>query len=171
MSDIQRRFESLVDALAKDLYRYAYWLCRDREQAEDLVQETYVRAWKARDTLRDERAARGWLYTIVRREHARLYERNRPEPYNPDQLQPVAPTDYDTSTEAFTLRRAIGALPVEYRDPLLLQVLGGFTCQEIGEMLDLTPSTVMARVSRARRRLRERLTGQTNEQGSKGSRP
>ena len=68
------------------------------------------------------------------------------------------------------LRRAIGALPEEYRDPLLLQVLGGFTCQEIGEMLNLTPSTVMARVSRARRRLRERLTGLAADQGSEGSR-
>jgi len=169
MSDIQRRFESLVGALAKDLYRYAYWLCRNREQAEDLVQETYVRAWKARHTLRDERAARGWLFTIVRREHARLYERNRPEPCNPDELQPVAPTDYDTSTEAFALRRAMGALPVQYRNPLLLQVLGGFTCQEIADMLDLTPSTVMARVSRARRRLRETLTGQADTQGATGS--
>jgi len=170
MSDIQRRFESLVEVLAKDLYRYAYWLCRNREQAEDLVQETYVRAWKARHALRDERAARGWLFTIARREHARLYERQRPEPCNPDELQPVAPTGYDTSTEAFALRRAISALPVEYRNPLLLQVLGGFTCQEIADMLDLTPSAVMARVSRARRKLRESLTGQVDEQGSKGSR-
>ncbi len=171
MSDVQGRFEALIGVLAKDLYRYAYWLCHDREQAEDLVQETYLRAWKAREALRDERAARSWLYTIVQREHARLYERARPKPSDPDELQLLAPTEYDTSTEAFALRRAIGALPVEYRSPLLLQVLGGFSCQEIGNMLDLAPHTVMARVSRARRKLREKLTGEKAGQKTKGTRP
>ena len=66
-----------ISRRSPELYRYAYWLCRDRFQAEDLVQETFARAWKARDDLRDETAARSWLYTILRNERARLFERKR----------------------------------------------------------------------------------------------
>ncbi|MCK7500643.1 MAG: sigma-70 family RNA polymerase sigma factor [Comamonadaceae bacterium] len=63
-------FESMVRAYSRDLYRFAWWLCRDRAQAEDLVQETFARAWKAWHTLRDERAVKGWLFAILRNEHA-----------------------------------------------------------------------------------------------------
>lgn len=71
------RFESLVRACSPELYRYGYWLCRDAFTAQDLVQETFARAWKFWDELRDDKAARSWLYTILRNEHARLYERKR----------------------------------------------------------------------------------------------
>lgn len=74
----EARFTALVNALSGDLYRYAYWLCHHRDQAEDLVQETFARAWRAIDQLRDERAARRWLLVTLRREHARQYERWRP---------------------------------------------------------------------------------------------
>ena len=70
-------FQAVVKAHSAELYRYAYWLCRDRCTAEDLVQETFARAWNAWGGLRDVRAARSWLYTIARREHARLFERKR----------------------------------------------------------------------------------------------
>src|SRR5690606_9518313 len=71
------RFEALVRAYSTELYRYAYWLCRDRFTAEDLVQETFARAWGNLGSLREEHAAKAWLYTILRNEHARLYERTR----------------------------------------------------------------------------------------------
>ncbi len=159
MTDETRQFEALVNALSTELYRYAWGLCRNSHQAEDLVQETYLRAWKARGSLRDHRAARSWLYTILRREYARLGQRSRPEVRDPDDLHPIAVTEYDTSTEAFVLRRAIAGLSHKYRDPLLLQVLGGFSCDEIAGMLEITSNAVMTRLSRARRKLREALTG------------
>ena len=71
----QTRFEALVYTLSTDLYRYAFWLCRGQDRAEDLVQETFLRAWRSLDSLRDDKAAKGWLITILRREHARGYER------------------------------------------------------------------------------------------------
>ena len=131
----QSRFSNLVNLLAKDVFRYAFWLCGDREIAADLVQETFTRAWKALDQLNDDKAAKNWLFTIVRRENARRYER-----YHPDQemveLDEIAVNgSYDTSTEAFVLRRALAKLPQIYREPLVLQVIGGYNIEEIAQQL------------------------------------
>src|ERR1700677_5091721 len=69
----------LFETMRPDLLRFAHWLARDRAIAEDIVQEALLRAWRSRDALKDHAAARAWLLTIVRREHARLYERKRLE--------------------------------------------------------------------------------------------
>jgi RNA polymerase sigma-70 factor (ECF subfamily) len=77
MSDRQARFENLVNGYSDWLFRYAYWLCGERATAEDLVQETFLRAWRFLDSLKEEAAARSWLTTILRRENARKYERKQ----------------------------------------------------------------------------------------------
>ena len=69
------RFNALIGAYMNDLFRYAYWLSGDRSIADDLVQETLVRAWKSLDRLNDPKAVKGWLLTIVKRENARRFER------------------------------------------------------------------------------------------------
>src|SRR2546430_14754766 len=69
----------LLESMRPELLRFAHWLARDRSIAEDIVQEALLRAWRSRDALKDPGAARPWLLTIVRREHARLYERKRLE--------------------------------------------------------------------------------------------
>jgi len=79
VSSKQRQFDALVRTLSGDLYRYAYWLCRDNALAQDLLQETFLRAWRSIDSLRESDAAKAWLVTILRREHARLYERKTPQ--------------------------------------------------------------------------------------------
>ena len=71
------RFQALCHALRPDLLRFAFWLSRDRALAEDVVQESLLRAWKAQGDLQDEAAAKPWLLTIVRREYARTFERKR----------------------------------------------------------------------------------------------
>jgi RNA polymerase sigma-70 factor (ECF subfamily) len=70
------------------MYRYAAWLCRDRTIAEDVVQESLLRAWKSLDSLREDAAAKHWLLTIVRRENARYFERRRLETVDVDNLTP-----------------------------------------------------------------------------------
>ena len=159
------RFESLVRAFSADLYRFAYWLSRDRGIAEDLVQECFARAWKHLDQLADDDAAKSWLFTIVRNEHARLYARQRPEqdalllediPELAGNLMPLS--------AQWEINDALHRLPESHREPLLLQVLGGFSCAEIGTMLSLSEANVMQRVSRARRALRELLEPQTSAQ-------
>ncbi len=157
----QARFETLVSRYASDLFRYAFWLCRDKSFAEDLVQETFVRAWRAADSLREEKAVKSWLLTILRREHARQFERYQPtfDDVETDALAGVQ--SQDTRTEAFVLRRALANLPLEYREPLLLQVIGGYSTAEIGEMLNLSRGAVMTRVFRAKQKLRGVLNGTT----------
>ena len=75
MSNRQHQFEALVRAYSTDLYRYAYWLCGQDALAQDLVQDTFLRAWRGLDKLREVAAVKAWLITILRREHARLFER------------------------------------------------------------------------------------------------
>jgi len=154
----QAMFTALVNAHAADLYRYAFWLCRDRTLAEDLVQETFARAWRAFDSLRDHNAARQWLITTLRREHARLFARQQPEiiEVDLDGLESVQP-GYDTRVEVLVLRKALAKLPNEYLEPLLLQVLWGYSCDEIAGLLGLSGGAVMTRLSRARRKLRNLL--------------
>src|SRR6056297_1469741 len=157
-ADVSRaEFEVLVDTYARDLFRYALWLARDRAVAEDVVQETLLRAWRARGSIRDAKAVKSWLMTIVRREHARLYERYRPE-FSDVEVERVAGFDGDDkSTEAFVLRRALETLSPEYREPLELQVLGGHSCEEIGRIMGISRGAVMTRVFRAKHKLRELL--------------
>jgi RNA polymerase sigma-70 factor (ECF subfamily) len=155
----QEKFEILVEGLSSDLYRYAYWMCRNRVQAEELVQETFLRAWKGIDSLREADSAKAWLFTIFRREYARQFERKRLEISEVDDLGelPSAKSDIDTSTEAFVLRRALARLPEDYREPLVLQVLGGFSCEEIAATLGISSSAVMTRLFRSRKQMREML--------------
>ena len=159
MGSRQSQFEALVQAYASDLYRYAVWRGNNTEAAEDLVQETFLRAWKSLDKLRDARAARGWLMTILRREHARQFERPRVEGHRLDELdpEPVMGRGACEPADVLALRRGLAALPKEYREPLVLQVLGGYSCAEIGERLGLEPGAVMTRLSRARHKLRRWL--------------
>lgn len=148
-------FDVLVKAYAAELYRYAYWLSRDRFIAEDLVQETFTRAWSARASLRDARAAKGWLYTILRHEHARLFERKRVDVVDDHDVDAIEDEKLGNLSAGVELREALHALPVGYREPLLLQVLGGFTCEEIAVMMNMKVGAVMTRLSRARTVLRK----------------
>lgn len=149
-------YETLVRAYAPELFRFAYWLSRDRAIAEDLVQETCLRAWKNWSSLNDAQAAKHWLFTILRREHARLYERKTPQRVWLDDEEFEALVG-QTEMPLLEVREALGALSENYRIPLLLQVLGGFSCREIADIMVMSEEAVLARVSRARRMMRVAL--------------
>ena len=141
--------------LRPDLLRFAQWLARDRAVAEDIVQEALLRAWRSRDALKDPAAARPWLLTIVRREHARLYERKRLELVTLDEeIMYAGGASQPPPGDLDALRRAIQRLPLEYREPLILQVMGGFSTAEIATELGLSNTAVLTRLFRARNRLR-----------------
>jgi RNA polymerase sigma-70 factor (ECF subfamily) len=150
------RFQALCQALRPDLLRFAFWLSRDRALAEDVVQETMLRAWKAQDSLVDEAAAKPWLLTIVRREYARTFERKRLVTVDVDDLvareEPTLADAHDQ--DLAELRSAMFKLPEEYREPLVLQVLMGYSTAEIAAELKLSNAAVLTRLFRGRMKLR-----------------
>ena len=157
------RYESLVRDHYHDIFRYACWLTRHKSLAEDLTQETFMRAWRAFDSLQNQDSAKAWLFTILRRENARQYEKQRPELDDIEEHEGSLPDaghlEPDQQMEAMLLHKAILALEPEYRDPLALQVIGGFSGEEIGVLLELNNNTVMTRLFRARNQLRAVLDG------------
>ena len=171
-SDTERthRFNELAEAYSTDLYRYAMWLCGNDALAKDLIQETFLRAWRALDNLKDIGAAKSWLITILRREYARTFERKVPKftdlekvvIVDDDELEP------DDRAERDLLRKGILKLEPKYRDPLLLQVVFGHSCAEISEQLGISKSAVMTQLFRAREKLRvqvqkDGVTGNVHE--------
>ena len=154
--DKKRKYALLIEAHSADLYKYALWLCKDKAMAEDVMQEAFLRAWKSLDSLREAKAAKGWLFTIFRREHARQFERKQFQYQEVESMDTIEGNQlgYDDSPEAFALRKALKSLPDDYSEPLELQVLGGFSCEEIAELLKLSPSAVMTRLFRARKKMR-----------------
>ncbi|MDN3699977.1 sigma-70 family RNA polymerase sigma factor [Vibrio artabrorum] len=163
--DKQRKYEALVRAYHRDLFRYAYWLCKDKSIAEDLVQETCLRAWKSLDSLQDEKAAKSWLITILRRENARRFERKQFDLVDIDDHSNDASVSDDPHHQHQWLQVQIMKLEVDYREPLFLQVIGGFSGDEIADILDLNKNTVMTRLFRARNQLKEKLDREEAERG------
>jgi RNA polymerase sigma-70 factor, ECF subfamily len=156
-----RRFAAVCEPLRADLYRFAFWLSRDPQVADDVVQETLLRAWRSLDALKDDSSVRQWLLTIARREHARLFERKRHPTVDIDALVAGEEASLGASDERDRdleeVRRAIFELDHDYREPLVLQVLLGYTTQEIAAHMNLNTGAVLTRLFRARNRLRKRL--------------
>src|SRR5258708_2225595 len=156
-SSKQRQFDALVRCYSGDLFRYAYWLCGEEALAQDLVQETFLRAWKSLDSLRETAAAKAWLITILRREHARLYERKTPQLVDVDDVEVADERDAlnpEAAGEDGLIRAAMHRLDAKYREPLLLQVLGGFSCEEIARELNISSAAVRTQMFRARRKFK-----------------
>jgi|TARA_B110000196_G_C20890927_1_gene541245 RNA polymerase sigma-70 factor (ECF subfamily) len=114
------------------LYKYVYSLSKDKASAGDLVQKIFLRAWRFFDSLKDENAAKSWLTKILRRENARKYERKQFQ-YSDVEMDSIATESagFDTRPEVLALSYALKQLPTKYREPLILQVLEGYTLEDI----------------------------------------
>ena len=158
----RQRFDQIVGVFHQDMYRYAAWLCRDKAIAEDVVQEAMLRAWTSLDALRDDAAAKPWLLTIVRRENARYFERKRIETVDIDNLMAsqTALLSEQPDDDLGDMREAIYSLDDDYREPLVLQVLMGFSTSEIAEQMGLKQGAVLTRLHRARIKLKGTLQAQ-----------
>ena len=169
-SDRNYRFEKLAREYSTDLYRYAMWICGNDALAKDLIQETFLRAWKALDSLQSEKAAKSWLITILRREYARTFERKVP-PFTDIESTVIADDEElgpGDRLERKMLRQGMAGLPKKYREPLLLQVVMGYSCEEISEQLGVSKSAVMTQLFRAREMLKSKfqedgVTGNVHE--------
>jgi len=152
-------FDRLVAPWRDDLYRYVFWLCRDPDLSDDVVQETMLRAFRSLSSLRDPSVVKAWLLTIARREHARVYERKRLETRDIDNLTAaeaaLLATGHDTDID--DMRQEIFRLEDDYREPLVLQVLMGLTTDEIATTMGIKQGAVLTRLHRARKKLMERI--------------
>jgi RNA polymerase sigma-70 factor, ECF subfamily len=151
------------------LYGYALVLAKNRTDAEDLVQETYLRAIRAMGRLRDDSNVKGWLFTILRNIWLNEVRQRRKAPetvdVETDERTSVlvdenadSPHDlYVGNLERHHVRKAIQQLPEEAREVILLREWEGLSYQEIATVLDCPVGTVMSRLARARSKLRDLL--------------
>jgi RNA polymerase sigma-70 factor (ECF subfamily) len=161
-------FEELAMPLFDQLYNFANWLTRNREDAEDLVQETYAKALKGFPSFRLGTNFRAWMYRILRntfftsrtRLQAKMTLSLDSEEKEPAEL-PVEGNTPETllmeRSNLELLQRAIEELPVDFREILLLCDLEEMSYQEMAETLSIPVGTVMSRLSRARKTLRNSL--------------
>ena len=165
-ADARRQFDGVCAPFRADLFRFLYWLCRDRSLAEDVMQETLLRAWRSFGSLEDHKAARPWLLTIARRELARVFERKRLETVDIDTLEVAdqSALAVSDSHDVDEMRRAIMRLEPNYREPLMLQVLFGYSTEEIAKHMELNQQAVLTRLFRARQLLRLQLLGAANDE-------
>jgi RNA polymerase sigma-70 factor (ECF subfamily) len=166
--DRRRRYAALCEPLRPDLLRFAFWLARDRALAEDIVQEAMLRAWKSLDGLDDDASARAWMLTIVRREHARTFERKRLEVTDVDALVKAEAEVLAAEEDAglAEMREALFRLEADHREPLVMQVMMGLSTREIAGQLGLSQGAVLTRLYRARQQLRRALGGPDDEEES-----
>ena len=169
------------------LYGYAFVLSRNRTDAEDLVQETCLRAIRGMEKLRPDSNVKSWLFTILRNiwlNQVRKW-RTTPETLESDRdgdgvnSAPDGSPDphavYVSKVDQEQVRAAIQQLPVEFREVIILREYEELSYQEIAALLECPVGTVMSRLARARSRLRELLplvaaqSQAKSSEGSKGS--
>jgi RNA polymerase sigma-70 factor (ECF subfamily) len=152
------------------LYGYAMTLARNQAEAEDLVQETYLRALRAFDRLRPNSNLKSWLFTILRNVRLNQVRNSRSKLRVVEIDEPAGGTRefedrsskdpfflYLTKIKQADVRNAIEQLPAVYREVIVLRELEELSYGEIAQVLDCPPGTVMSRLSRAREALKEML--------------
>jgi RNA polymerase sigma-70 factor (ECF subfamily) len=158
-------FAELAMPLFDQLYNFAHWLTQDRSEAEDLVQETYSKALRGFSSFQPGTNFRAWIYRILRNtfltSRTGLQAANTPLEVD-EATETLAVTETPESifldhTDQKLLRDAIDALPLHYREVLLLCDVEDMSYKEIAETVGIPLGTVMSRLARARGELRKTL--------------
>ena len=177
-------FASEATQYAPQLYSTALRMTRNRADAEDLVQETYLKGWRAYDRFEDGTNLRAWLFRIMTNTYINKYNaaKKRPTETELDDVEELylyrrmgtldqrkmSSSAEDQMMDLFTddeVKNAIEELPDNYRMPLLLADVDGFAYKEIAEMLDIPIGTVMSRLHRGRKSMQKRLFQFAKERG------
>jgi len=161
-------FEELAMPLFDQLYNFAHWMTQNREEAEDLVQETYTKALNGFSSFKLGTNFRAWMYRILRNTFLTSRTGLRATstvPLDAEEGRADLAVENETPetilisrSSSRLLESAIADLPVHFREILLLCEVEEMSYQEIAETLSIPVGTVMSRLSRARRALRDGLT-------------
>lgn len=146
-------FVDELERLIPELRAFARSLCRERELADDLVQDTCLKAWQAIDSFDPGAPLRPWLFRILRNEFYQYSRRSwRSAPLDQEFAENtlISPADLDAKIDFKVLQAAMSDLPDVQREALILVVAAGYTYEEAGEICNCSPGTVKSRVSRAR---------------------
>ncbi len=172
----RHQFEDLIRPYLRELYSYAYRLCRNRDRAEDIVQDLVLRLYQSKSRLDQVDNLRPWLYKSLFRQYLNDKRSESRSPFGyidgaEEQLAELE--DQGETPEALTahhlqkanLKQALGYLRPEFREILLIHDLEGFSVQETANILDIPVGTVKSRVHRARNNLRKILIQGTESVG------
>ncbi|MBV8551200.1 MAG: sigma-70 family RNA polymerase sigma factor [Acidobacteriaceae bacterium] len=160
-------FEQIALPHLNAAYNLARWLTRNEHDAEDIVQEAYLRALRAFATFNPDCDARAWLLKIVRNTGYTWLRRNRPKEMMANARENAGEQianclDPESAllekSDFKLLREALGEMPAEYREALILRELEGLSYREISDITSAPVGTVMSRLFRARRDLCARLS-------------
>ena len=165
-------FEAVMLPHMDAAHNLARWLLRNEQDAQDVVQEAYLRAFKSFSGFHGSNG-RAWLLTIVRNTSYTLLKKNRTadltttfdEEIHATGQELVSPaTILEDAEDAELIKNAMNKLPAEFRDSLTLRHQEELSYQEIGEILKIPTGTVMSRLARARAKLREYLASQISQE-------
>lgn len=178
---LEERFEREALPLMPELYAAAMRLTRNPADAEDLLQEAYLRAYRGFASFEEGTNLRAWLYRILTNAYINTYRKKQrqpqtisaddaPEWYLYDQLtdegkEPSAEAEVLESLPDEEVQAALAELPEQFRMAVLLADVEGFSYKEIAEILDIPIGTVMSRLHRGRRALEKRLWNVVRERG------
>ena len=154
-----RAFESLYRTLAPSVYGLCLRLARDAAEAQDCVQETFVRAWQRLDEFRGESRLGTWLHRIALNEVLGRHRHRAVEQRHLSTIDPSKRYSLDDSATMQDLEEAIRRLPERAREVFVLRAIYGYTHEEIAAMLGVTVSTSKTQHHRARRLLMAALPG------------
>jgi RNA polymerase sigma-70 factor (ECF subfamily) len=181
----QANFERDALQYASQLYSAALRMTRNPADAEDVVQETFLKAYRAYDTFAEGTNLKAWLYRILTNTYINRYrkQQRRPSEVELGELQDVylfrrlgEPSGASLSAEESVLeqfvdadiKQALESLPEHFRMPVLLADVDGFAYKEIAEILDIPIGTVMSRLHRGRKALQQKLWSLAEERGLTG---
>ncbi len=155
-----KSFEAEALPHLKELYGTAWRLTRNTHDAEDLVQETFLRAYRAFDTYTPGTNARAWLFTILHRVRADSLRRTRRAPQTVElegDGPGIPPTQEGVASRGEEIERAVQALPEPFRTAVVLRDIAELSYEEIRRITDVPLGTVMSRIHRGRALVREAL--------------
>ncbi len=162
-------FEDIVNRYYEDLYRFAFSLARNRDEACDLTQQTYAVYAEKGGQVRDASKVKSWLFTTLYREFLRLRERGRRlvsmDDENTEVPEQVAASDTERSAEHGELLDILASLDEGHREILTLFYLQQHAYKDIAEILEVPIGTVMSRLSRAKDALRKKLDAAVQQKG------
>jgi RNA polymerase sigma-70 factor, ECF subfamily len=175
-------FDSLVMPYLDSLYNTAYRMTRSAEDAEDLVQETYFKAYKYYDKFEEGTNLKAWLFKILKNTFINNYRKKKLEPRSVDfaeiedsferivrrdnSEQPADPeSEYFTGVMDDDVKKALESLPYDYRMVVILADLEDFSYKEIADILDCPVGTVMSRLYRGRKLLEKALLKYARQHG------